>query len=190
MTDREEFEAWISAPPFERDPRRNPDDPVKYGWPGNYREQDIDLAWCAWEDGREKLRAENAALKSLTAPHDPRVVLQCIADVAAGKAEVMSLSHLPVVVLSKDEYTYLVDDAEEQHRIIGRQAEERAESDMRCERLEAENAALKALVIELRRAANCATAHHKASERHSSTEPCPVMARFDAAIDAARGEKE
>jgi hypothetical protein len=42
---RAAFEAWISAPPFEREVERFGDNSA---WPGNYRELDVDLAWQAW----------------------------------------------------------------------------------------------------------------------------------------------
>ena len=42
---RAAFEAWISAPPYEREVERFGDSSA---WPGNYRELDVDLAWCAW----------------------------------------------------------------------------------------------------------------------------------------------
>ena len=42
---RAAFEAWISAPPFEREVERFGENSA---WPGNYRELDVDLAWCAW----------------------------------------------------------------------------------------------------------------------------------------------
>lgn len=49
---RAAFEAWITAPPFEREVSRWPDDPSKYGWPGNYRDYEVELAWTAWQDSR------------------------------------------------------------------------------------------------------------------------------------------
>jgi hypothetical protein len=42
---RAAFEAWISAPPFEREVKRFGENSA---WPGNYRKLDVDLAWCAW----------------------------------------------------------------------------------------------------------------------------------------------
>lgn len=42
---RAAFEAWISAPPYEREVERFGENSA---WPGNYREIDVDLAWCAW----------------------------------------------------------------------------------------------------------------------------------------------
>jgi hypothetical protein len=47
--ERAAFEAAIRRPPYERDPVRFPDDATRYSWPGNYRELDIDLAWCMWQ---------------------------------------------------------------------------------------------------------------------------------------------
>ena len=41
---RAAFEAWISGPPYEREVERFGDGSA---WPGNYRELDVDLAWCA-----------------------------------------------------------------------------------------------------------------------------------------------
>ena len=46
---REEFEAWISSPPYEKRTKRYPDDPVKYAWPGNYLDVNVELAWQAWQ---------------------------------------------------------------------------------------------------------------------------------------------
>lgn len=42
---RAAFEAWISGPPYEREVKRFGEGSA---WPGNYRELDVDLAWCAW----------------------------------------------------------------------------------------------------------------------------------------------
>ena len=46
---REEFEAWISSPPYEKQTKRYSDDPVKYAWPGNYLDVNVELAWQAWQ---------------------------------------------------------------------------------------------------------------------------------------------
>lgn len=49
LTDeREAFEAAISGPPYERSVARFPDDDTS-AWPGNYRNIDVDLAWCMWQ---------------------------------------------------------------------------------------------------------------------------------------------
>jgi hypothetical protein len=44
---RAAFEAWISAPPYEREIERFGESSA---WPGNYRDIDVDLAWNAWID--------------------------------------------------------------------------------------------------------------------------------------------
>jgi len=54
MTDREEFEAWVTAPPFERIVTRHGE---ASAWPGNYKYYEVEFAWCAWKDSRDKLRA-------------------------------------------------------------------------------------------------------------------------------------
>jgi hypothetical protein len=46
---REAFEAWISAPPFERETDRFPQDETKFAWPGAYRDYKVELAWEAWQ---------------------------------------------------------------------------------------------------------------------------------------------
>lgn len=52
MTDREKFEKWISAPPYEKDIKRFPDE-ATHSWPGQYREDDVQLAWEAVEEARK-----------------------------------------------------------------------------------------------------------------------------------------
>ena len=46
MTDREAFEAFITAPPFERSVSRFDD---RGAWPGGYINYETDLAWKAWQ---------------------------------------------------------------------------------------------------------------------------------------------
>lgn len=53
---RKAFEAWISAPPFERDITRNSEDATKHAWPGHYREYEVQLAWDAWDAAAAKIR--------------------------------------------------------------------------------------------------------------------------------------
>ena len=53
MTSREQFEEFITAPPFERDVDRWPDDETAHAWPGDYKDYEVQLAWVAWEAGRE-----------------------------------------------------------------------------------------------------------------------------------------
>ncbi len=45
---RQAFEDWISKSPYEKSVQRWPDDPTKYGWPGNYADIGVQLAWEAW----------------------------------------------------------------------------------------------------------------------------------------------
>ena len=43
---RKQFEAFITAPPFERKIKRN--GPMSE-WPGTYNDYPVELAWCAWQ---------------------------------------------------------------------------------------------------------------------------------------------
>lgn len=45
--DREQFEGWISAPPFERSVERQGDNGA---WPGQYRSYETQAAWEAWQE--------------------------------------------------------------------------------------------------------------------------------------------
>lgn len=47
---RRDFEAWISAPPFELSVRRRSLDPKRTGWPGSYIERETWIAWEAWQE--------------------------------------------------------------------------------------------------------------------------------------------
>lgn len=60
--DRKAFEAWISAPPFERTCKRNPQSSA---WPGKYADYPTEIAWEAWQAGRAPLLAENKRLRAL-----------------------------------------------------------------------------------------------------------------------------
>lgn len=53
MNSREQFEAEISTSPYERSVARWPDLPVKYAWPGGYKDLSVDLAWCMWQAARK-----------------------------------------------------------------------------------------------------------------------------------------
>jgi hypothetical protein len=44
---REQFEKFISSPPYELSTRRFT---AEYAWPGNYVEYAAELAWCVWEE--------------------------------------------------------------------------------------------------------------------------------------------
>ena len=48
VVSRSAFEAWISAPPYERSTHRWPDDGTK-AWPGQYSDYPVELAWEAWK---------------------------------------------------------------------------------------------------------------------------------------------
>lgn len=52
---RSSFEKWISAPPYERDTYRWPQDETKHAWPGQYKDIAVQLAWESWQ------QAQNAA---------------------------------------------------------------------------------------------------------------------------------
>lgn len=56
---RAAFEAWISAPPYEREIERFGEGSA---WPGNYRDIDVDLAWNAWLDAMTLTRERCAAI--------------------------------------------------------------------------------------------------------------------------------
>lgn len=63
---RAAFEAWISAPPFEREVERFGENSA---WPGNYRELDVDLAWCAWSAAMATARERCAKAVEAVPPH-------------------------------------------------------------------------------------------------------------------------
>lgn len=44
---REEFEKWVTSPPFEMPIERLRDDSA---WPGCYKHIAVDLAWRAWQE--------------------------------------------------------------------------------------------------------------------------------------------
>ena len=50
---RQKFESWISSPPYERELSRWPQDETKFGWPGQYGDIAVQLAWEAWCEGRK-----------------------------------------------------------------------------------------------------------------------------------------
>ena len=49
MTERADFEEWITSPPFEREVGRW-EESADVAWPGQYREYEVELAWCAWQE--------------------------------------------------------------------------------------------------------------------------------------------
>ena len=61
MTDREAFEVFITAPPFEMQIERLDG---RCAWPGSYTHHDVDLAWQAWKAAMETKDDEISALKA------------------------------------------------------------------------------------------------------------------------------
>ena len=53
---REAFEAWITAPPYEHRCTRYPAD--HDAWPGVYENMAVDLAWLAWQAAIEHAKGE------------------------------------------------------------------------------------------------------------------------------------
>ena len=49
---RERFEKWITAPPYERDTYRWPQDETKHAWPGQYKDIAVQLAWESWQEAQ------------------------------------------------------------------------------------------------------------------------------------------
>jgi len=49
MNERGQFEQWITSPPFEREVGRW-EERADVAWPGQYREYEVELAWCAWQE--------------------------------------------------------------------------------------------------------------------------------------------
>lgn len=66
---RKSFEQWISAPPFECDIARNPNDGTKTVWPGQYCSYKVHLAWQAWEESSKRLKPN--PLYTTPAPEKP-----------------------------------------------------------------------------------------------------------------------
>lgn len=66
---RERFEAWISAPPFERSVERQG---TNGAWPGQYRSYETQAAWEAWQESAKIERADGlvSALRDI-AKQDP-----------------------------------------------------------------------------------------------------------------------
>jgi hypothetical protein len=48
--EREAFEKWISEMPYERDTARWDMDDENTVWPGQYKDYETELAWCAWQE--------------------------------------------------------------------------------------------------------------------------------------------
>jgi len=50
MSERERFEAWMTAPPYEKRIDRFAESFDFAAWPGQYRDYEVQLAWEAWEE--------------------------------------------------------------------------------------------------------------------------------------------
>jgi len=61
-TERDQFEAWISSPPFERTTQRFASNHI---WRGDYVDTSVSIAWHAWKAASE----ENAKLRQELALH-------------------------------------------------------------------------------------------------------------------------
>lgn len=62
MDARAEFEAWITAPPYENPVTINPDSSA---WPGQYQSYEVQLAWEAYQAGRAESTLLRAAIRRL-----------------------------------------------------------------------------------------------------------------------------
>lgn len=48
--ERRAFEDWIGGPPYERDIARWHNDEAKCQWPGQYKDNTVQIAWEAWNE--------------------------------------------------------------------------------------------------------------------------------------------
>jgi len=55
VTDREQFEEFMSGEPFHLSVTRFSSDAANSDWPGSYRDIEVDLAWQAWRKAREDI---------------------------------------------------------------------------------------------------------------------------------------
>jgi len=53
-TSRHQFEQTISSSPYELSIRRLPDNPVKYAWPGQYTDIDVERSFQFWKHSEER----------------------------------------------------------------------------------------------------------------------------------------
>ena len=59
MTSRERFEAFISAPPFEKDIGRHL---PNSSWPGQYLDYEVEISWEGWQAAEAETARRCAAL--------------------------------------------------------------------------------------------------------------------------------
>ena len=67
MTEREQFEAWISAEPYSRELDRWSE---ASAWPGQYVSYTTELAWCAWQE-RARVATSSSASGPPASPAPP-----------------------------------------------------------------------------------------------------------------------
>jgi len=114
MNEREQFEAAISAPPFEYEIDRYPHNTIT-PWPGQYQDSRVEVLWEMWQS-RAKIAAEREA--ELTARvADIRSALQRLVDKHVSEMEGIS-SGMP----TPEEWEAAVDDAAEALHRTGPQA--------------------------------------------------------------------
>lgn len=62
MSQREEFEKFISSPPLEYSINRFPEDATMWSWPGEYVNVSVSLAWETWQAAQLAQATEFAEL--------------------------------------------------------------------------------------------------------------------------------
>jgi len=62
LTERERkaFEAWVGAPPYERDLKRFAADDATL--PNQYKNYETELAWCAWRERADRAKQDSSFL--------------------------------------------------------------------------------------------------------------------------------
>lgn len=63
MSQREEFEKFISSPPLEYSINRFPEDATMWSWPGEYVNVSVSLAWATWQAAQVALETELSELR-------------------------------------------------------------------------------------------------------------------------------
>lgn len=66
--EREAFEAWITAPPFEKDVSRRPE---LSAWPWTYRDYSVEMAWASWQARAAVNQQQPTGLPLIAAPEVP-----------------------------------------------------------------------------------------------------------------------
>ena len=73
---REQFEKWITAPPFEKSVSRFPTTPSAAWW-GAYRDYTVHLAWDAWKESARITAALSEKDEGGLKMHDPEGQRRC-----------------------------------------------------------------------------------------------------------------